>query len=137
MLTLAFFGVALVSALGFIVYAYLSARERQLEFAILRTLGFSFRQIVMLIGFEQIFIIVTGMGIGTWVGMRLSAVMMPFLQFTERGERVLPPFVFVTDWKTVLTTYGILGIVFVITISLVVLFFTRVSLNRTLRMGDQ
>ena len=136
-LTLAFFGVALVSALGFIVYAYLSARERQLEFAILRTLGFSFRQIVMLIGFEQIFIIVTGMGIGTWVGMRLSAVMMPFLQLTERGERVLPPFVFVTDWKTVLTTYGILGVVFVVTISLVVLFFTRVSLNRTLRMGDQ
>ena len=136
-LTLAFCGVALVSTLGFIVYAYLSARERQLEFAILRTLGFSFRQIITLIGFEQIFIIVAGMGIGTYVGIRLSGIMMPFLQLTEGGEKVLPPFVFVTDWKTVLTTYGILGVVFVITISLVVFYFSRVSLNRTLRMGDQ
>ncbi len=136
-LTLAFVSVALVSALGFIVYAYLSARGRQLEFAVLRTIGFSLRQIITLIGFEQIFIIVTGMGIGTYVGKLLSGVMMPFLQLTERGEKVLPPFVFVTDWKTVLTTYGILAVAFVITISLVVFFFTKVSLNRTLRMGDQ
>lgn len=136
-LTLAFFGVALVSGLGFVVYAYLSARGRQLEFAILRTLGFSFRQIITLIGFEQIFIIAVGMGIGTFVGMKLSGVMMPFLQLTERGERVLPPFVFVTDWGTIGVTYSILAIAFVVTISLVVLFFTRVALHRTLRMGDQ
>jgi ABC-type lipoprotein release transport system permease subunit len=136
-LTLAFFGVALVSGLGFVVYAYLSARGRQLEFAILRTLGFSFRQIITLIGFEQIFIIAVGMGIGTFVGMQLSGVMMPFLQLTERGERVLPPFVFVTDWATIGITYTILGIAFVVTLSLVVLFFTRVALSRTLRMGDQ
>ncbi len=136
-LTMAFFGVALVSALGFVVYAYLSARGRQLEFAILRTLGFSFRQVISLIGFEQIFIIVSGMGIGTYVGMRLSNVMLPFLQLTEKGERVLPPFVFVTDWKTIGITYGILAIAFIVTISMVVLFFTRVALSRTLRMGDQ
>jgi ABC-type lipoprotein release transport system permease subunit len=136
-LTLAFFGVALVSGLGFVVYAYLSARGRQLEFAILRTLGFSFRQIITLIGFEQIFIIAVGMGIGTYVGQRLSGVMMPFLQLTERGERVLPPFVFVTDWATIGVTYSVLAIAFVVTISLVVLFFTRVALHRTLRMGDQ
>lgn len=136
-LTLAFFGVALVSGLGFVVYAYLSARGRQLEFAILRTLGFSFRQIITLIGFEQLFIIVMGMGIGTFVGLRLSGVMMPFLQLTERGEKVVPPFAFVTDWATIGITYSVLGLAFVITISLVVLFFTRVALSRTLRMGDQ
>jgi len=127
----------LVSTLGFIVYAYLSARSRQLEFAILRTLGFSFRQVIALIGFEQIFIIVTGMGLGTYLGILLSRVMMPFLQLTEHGQRVLPPFIFVTDWQKVLTTYGMVAIGFVVTITLVVLYFTRVALHRTLRMGDQ
>jgi len=136
-LMLAFFGVALVSALGFIVYAYLSARSRQLEFAILRTLGFSLRQIIALIGFEQLFIILMGMGLGTYVGVVLSGVMMPFLQLTEHGQRVLPPFIFVTDWTTILTTYGVLAVSFAITISLVIVYFTRVTIYRTLRMGDQ
>lgn len=136
-LNLAFFGVILVSGLGFIVYAYLSARGRQLEFAILRTLGFSFRQIITLIGFEQLSIIIAGIGIGTYVGMLLSGVMMPFLQLTERGQQVLPPFKMVTDWATIGLTYGILAIAFIITISLVIFFFNRITISRTLRMGDQ
>jgi ABC-type antimicrobial peptide transport system permease subunit len=136
-LNLAFFGVVLVSGLGFIVYAYLSARGRQLEFAILRTLGFSFRQIITLIGFEQLSIIVIGIGIGTYVGMLLSGVMMPFLQLTERGEQVVPPFKMVTDWATISVTYCILAIAFVVTITLVIFFFNRITISRTLRMGDQ
>jgi ABC-type antimicrobial peptide transport system permease subunit len=136
-LRLAFFGVILVSGLGFIVYAYLSARGRQLEFAILRTLGFSFRQIIMMIGFEQISIIVIGIGLGTYVGMLLSGVMLPFLQLTERGQQVVPPFKMVNDWATISLAYGILTLAFIITISLVVLFFNRLTISRTLRMGDQ
>jgi len=136
-LLIAFLGVILVSGLGFIVYAYLSAQRRQLEFAILRTLGFSLRQIIGLICFEQLFIIIVGMGIGTLVGMRLSTMMMPFLQLTERGEMVLPPFILTTDWLTIGIAYIILAIAFAVTIFLVVLFFSRVALHRTLRMGEE
>ena len=136
-LLIAFMGVILVSSLGFIVYAYLSARSRQLEFAILRTQGFSLGQIIGLISFEQIFVIGTGMGIGTVVGRQLSSIMMPFLQLTEQGERVLPPFMPVIDWFTIGISYIILAIAFMVTISLVILFFSRVAISRTLRMGEQ
>jgi len=135
-LLIAFMGVILVSGLGFVVYAYLSAQGRQLEFAILRTLGFSFRQIIGLVCFEQVFIIIAGMGIGTLIGERLSYIMMPFLQLTERGERVLPPFVLTVDWFTIGIAGIILLIAFALTISLLVMFFSRVAIYRTLRMGD-
>jgi len=135
-LLIAFLGVILVSGLGFVVYSYLSARARQLEFAILRTLGFSLRQIIGLICFEQISIITVGMGIGTVVGLQLSTMMMPFLQLTERGAMVLPPFILTTDWLTIGIAYIILTVAFAVTISLVVLFFSRVALHRTLRMGE-
>ncbi|MEE8412995.1 MAG: FtsX-like permease family protein [Dehalococcoidales bacterium] len=136
MLMIALLGVILVSSLGFVVYTYLSAQKRQLDFAILRTLGFSFRQIVGLVCFEQLFIIVTGMGIGTLLGERLSYIMIPFLQLTEGGERVLPPFILTINWQTIGTTYAIIGAAFFITIFLVILFFSRVAIHRTLRMGD-
>lgn len=135
-LMVAFLGVILVSGLGFIVYSYLSAQSRQLEFAILRTLGFSLRQIIALVSFEQIFIIVSGMGIGTLIGLQLSSVMMPFLQLTEKGERVLPPFIVAIDWYTIGIAYVILAVAFLFTISLVILFFSRVAIHRALRMGD-
>ncbi len=135
-LIIAFLGVVLVSSLGFIVYNYLSAQGRQLDFAILRTLGFSLRQIIGLVCFEQLFIAIAGMGIGTIIGERLSYIMMPFLQLTEQGERVLPPFILTIDWQTIGIAYVIIAIAFVITISMVILFFYRVAIHQTLRMGD-
>jgi len=136
MLMIAFLGVILISSLGFVVYLYLSARARQLDFAILRTLGFSLRQIIGLVCFEQIFIILAGMGIGTIIGERLSYIMMPFLQLTEHGQRVLPPFILTINWGTIGIAYGIIAAAFIITISLVILFFSKVAIHRTLRMGD-
>ena len=135
-LLIAFLGIILVSGLGFVVYAYLSARGRQLEFAILRTLGFSLRQIIGLICLEQVFVIGSGMGIGTLLGMQLSSVMMPFLQLTEMGHKVLPPFVPVTDWFTIGIAYIILAVAFIVTISLVILFFSKVAIHRALRIGE-
>jgi len=135
-LIIAFLGVILVSGLGFVVYAYLSARGRQLEFAILRTLGFSLRQIIGLICLEQVFVIGSGMGIGTLLGMQLSSVMMPFLQLTEMGHKVLPPFIPVTDWFTIGIAYIILAVAFILTISLVILYFSKVAIHRALRIGE-
>jgi hypothetical protein len=135
-LLIAFLGVVLVSSLGFTVYSYLSAQGRKLDFAILRTIGFSLRQIIGLVCFEQLFIIIVGMGLGTIIGERLSYIMMPFLQLTEQGERVLPPFVLTIDWGTIGIAYGILFAAFIIAISLVILFFSRIAIHSTLRIGD-
>lgn len=135
-LLIAFLGVILVSGLGFVVYAYLSARGRQLEFAILRTLGFSLRQIIGLICLEQVFVVGSGIGIGTLLGLQLNSVMTPFLQLTEMGRRVLPPFMPVVDWPTVGIAYIILAVAFMLTISLVILFFSRVAIHRALRIGE-
>ncbi|MFC2010587.1 FtsX-like permease family protein [Chloroflexota bacterium] len=136
MLMIAFLGVILVSSLGFVVYSYLSAQGQQLDFVILRTQGFSLRQIVGLVCFEKLFIIIVGIGLGTIIGERLSYVMIPFLQLTERGERVLPSFVLTTNWGTIGIAYIILAAAFIITTFLVILFFSRVAIYRTLRMGE-
>lgn len=136
-LMITFLGVILVSSLGFVLYSYLSAQQRQLDFAILRTLGFSLRQIIGLVCFEQLFIILFGLGLGTIIGVRLSDIMMPFLQLTERGETVLPPFILTIDWGVISIAYALIALAFIITISLVILFFSRVAIYRTLRMGDR
>ena len=135
-LAIAFGAVLLLSAIGFLVYSYLTAQERALEFAILRTLGFSRWQVFSLVAFEHVFIIVAGMGLGTVVGIQVGRMMMGFLGTDERGREVLPPFILAISWASVLFAWGILSAVFVVTIGAVVLLYWRLAVHRALRIGD-
>ena len=135
-LLIALLGVVLISSLGFLVYSYLSARARQLDFAVLRAIGFSRRQIFGLLAFEQFVIIIFGLALGIVAGERLSTIMMPFLQLTEQGAKVLPPFVLSIDWVTISITFGILLLAFIITSYLLILSFSRSKIHETLRAGE-
>ncbi len=136
LLFIAFLAVLIVSALGFLVSAFLAAQSRALEFAILRTMGFSRRQILAVVSFEQLLIVAVAMGVGTLVGLRLGVLMLEFLGITERGEEVIPPFVQVTDWATIGVSYGILLTVFLTTIAIVVVLSGRLAVYRILRLGE-
>ena len=135
-LAISFGAVLLLSAIGFVVYSYLSAQQRGLEFAILRTLGFSRFQVFTVVFLEQSFIVIAGMGLGTVVGLRVGRLMMEFLGTDERGADVMPPFLLAVSWPEIFTVWGILGAVFVVTIAAVVLLYLRLEVHRALRIGD-
>ncbi len=135
-LFLCFAAVLLLTALGFVVYSYLSAQTRTLEFAVLRTMGLSGGQIVALVGFEQAFVIVAGAAAGTLLGLPLSRLMLGYLGITETGARVLPPFVSAVSWRTVAVADGLLVLVFAATIAALGLLYGRLAVHRALRMGE-
>lgn len=135
-LFLSFATVLLTTALGFIVYSYLSAQTRALEFAILRTMGFSGRQIIGLVAFEQAFVILTGSLVGTLLGLPLGRLMIGYMGITETGSEVLPPLVSRVSWATVAISNGILATMFIATIAVLIMLYTRLAVHRALRMGE-
>ncbi|MCY3655909.1 MAG: ABC transporter permease [Chloroflexi bacterium] len=135
-LAISFAAVLLLSAIGFLIYSYLTAQQRRLEFAVLRTLGFSRAQVFGVVLLEHLFVVVAGMGLGTIVGLQVGRLMMDFFGVDESGAEVLPPFALaVSRWEIVLV-WGILGAVFVLTVLAVVLLYARLALHRALRVGD-
>jgi ABC-type antimicrobial peptide transport system permease subunit len=135
LLFIAFGAVLILSCLGFLVHAYVSFRNRQLEFALLRTVGFSIRQLTVMVWLEQMLVIGTGLALGTWMGGRLGEIIMPFLGHDDWGDQVIPPFVMKVNWGALLITYAIMAVVFAgITLALIWLIH-RISLQRTLRLG--
>ncbi len=136
LLLIAFGAILILSGLGFLVHAYISFRNRELQFALMRTMGFSTRQLVSLMWLEQALVIAAGMALGTWMGGRLGAAIMPFLAHDERGARVLPPFVIEVGWQNLLFTYGAMAAIFTAIILGVIWFIRRMSLSRVLRLGD-
>ena len=135
-LAISFAAVLLLSAIGFLIYSYLTAQQRRLEFAVLRTLGFSRVQIFGVVLLEHLFVVLAGMGLGTIVGLQVGRLMMDFFGLDERGVAVLPPFALAVSRLEVTLVWGILGGVFVLTVLAVVLLYARLALHRALRVGD-
>ena len=136
LLLIAFGAILVLSSLGFLVHAYISFRNRELQFALMRTMGFTTRQLVSLMWLEQALVIAVGMALGTWMGGRLGETVMPFLGHDERGGQVLPPFVIEVGWQNLLVTYVAMGVIFTAIILGVIWFIRRMSLSRVLRLGD-
>jgi ABC-type antimicrobial peptide transport system permease subunit len=135
-LFLSFAAILILSAIGFLIYSYLTAEKRTLEFAVLRTMGFSRFQIAAVVGFEQCFVIGLGMIAGTLMGLRLGSLMINYMGVTETGDSVLPPMALHVSWLTAGTALLVLGAVFLSTIGVVVLMYSRLALHRVLRIGE-
>ena len=136
LLLIAFGAILILSSLGFLVHAYVSFRNRELEFALMRTIGISLRQLVALMWLEQALVIAVGMVLGTWMGGRLGATVMPFLGNDDQGSQVLPPFVIEASWRNLSVTYIAMAVIFGAIILGVIWFVRRMALSRVLRMGD-
>ena len=135
-LFLAFAAVLLLSALGFITHSGLSAQARSLEFAILRTMGMSGRQIIGVVTFEQVFVVAAGVAAGTFLGYPLSRLMIDAMGINEQGGSALPPLLPSISLAAILTVYTSLAIVVGVTVVALVLLYSRLAVSRALRMGE-
>lgn len=136
LLFIAFSAVLILSCLGFLVHAYVSFHNRQLQFALLRTVGLSMKQLVTMVWLEQALVIAAGMALGTWMGGRLGATIMPFLGHDDWGGQVVPPFAMEVNWGPLLLTYAAMLLAFAIISFGLVWFIHRISLQRILRLGE-
>ena len=136
LLFIAFSAVLILSCLGFLVHAYVSFRSREVQFALMRTIGFSMKQMITLVWLEQVLVIGTGLALGTWMGGRIGAIIMPFLGHDDRGGQVLPPYVIEVNWGTLGITYAAMVVVFALIITGVIWFIHKISLQRLLRLGE-
>ena len=136
LLFIAFSAVLILSALGFVVHSYVSFRSRAVQFGLMRTVGFSMKQLIVLVWVEQALVIAAGLALGTWMGGELGSIVMPFLAHDDLGRQVLPPFRMEVDWSTLAITYAAMSVIFASTILGVIVFIRTISLQRILRFGE-
>ena len=136
-LTLGFFASAVFAAVGFAVSAAVSARERLVEFALLRAVGMSPRQLGRWLSLEQGALVVVAMLMGTGVGALLTAVLLPLITLTQTGELAFPQVVIQYPWPTVVALQVIVGLVLAAIIAAMIMGLRRAGLGSVLRMGEE
>jgi putative ABC transport system permease protein len=128
--------VLVVSAVGFLVHTRVSFNARRTEFALLRSIGLSMRQLLSLVVIEQVLVIGVAIALGVFMGARLGNTIMPYLANSGEGARLVPPMLVQIDWAGFATTFGMLGGVFTLVLVAILVSVYTMSIHRAMRMGE-
>jgi putative ABC transport system permease protein len=128
LLTISFLVAALLTFLGYLLYAVLALRNRMLQFGLLRAMGLARAALSTSVVVEQAFLLAAGIAGGLYVGAWTAFLFLPFFQAAS-GTSV-PPFI-ITGAGSALWRMGIL-----MALLLAVTIIGLLQVLRGLRIGE-
>lgn len=135
-LLLGFVAALVFAVLGFVSNAAVSLRERRTEFALVRALGMSPRQLVSWLLLENGFLVLLSLVGGTVLGLLLSWLVLPLISVNQDATSVFPALQVVIPWETI-TLLELALLLIVVSVSGALAFFLRrMGLGSLLRLGE-
>jgi hypothetical protein len=125
------------ASIGFVVAATVSTRERQGEFALLRALGLSGRQLSVWLSLEHAFLLTIGIATGLALGLLLAWLVLPFSTLTSSGTVAVPSPIVVIPWPSLLPIAAVAGGVFAVTLLVLRGQLLNVRIGDVLRGRDE
>jgi putative ABC transport system permease protein len=135
-LSVGFFAAGLLTVLGFLLYALFSFRRRFIELGVLRAIGLSYGQMVSYLAWELAFLILMGIGAGTFLGVGAATWFIPYLQLGYGEAAYIPPYIIQISWPAILQIYSLFGIVFVLGLIGLVILLQRMKISQAIKLGE-
>ena len=136
MLTISFIITALLSFLGFFLYAVFSLRRRLIELGVLRAIGLSTKQMAATLAWEFVSLIFSGAAIGTIVGIFSSRYFVPYMQIGTTELSQTPPYFINIAWTEIFQIYGLLIFLFILLVVALVSFLRRIKIFEAIKLGE-
>jgi putative ABC transport system permease protein len=136
LLSVGFLAAAALTVLGFLVYAVVSFQRRFIELGMLRAIGLSVGQMAIYLAGEQALLILTGVGLGTALGLLASRIFIPYFQIGSDKSALVPPFIVEIAWQQLGTIYAIFGIMFILAVTVLFVLLIRMKIFEAIKMGE-
>lgn len=136
LLSVGFLASALLTVLGFLLYALFSFRRRYIEMGMLRAIGLSIRQMTALLAAELAFLILLGIGVGTALGVFASQLFVPFLQIGASAQSQYPPFQIQIAWSSIAEIYILFALLFIAALSVLSALLVRMKIFQAIKLGE-
>jgi putative ABC transport system permease protein len=136
LLSVGFTAAAVLTVLGFLLYALFSFRRRFIEFGVLRAVGLSAAQMTAFLGWELAFLILTGGALGTGLGALVSKFFIPFLQIGADEASRIPPYSVDIAWPAIFRVYVLFGLLFVVALVILVVMLRRMKIFQAIKLGE-
>jgi hypothetical protein len=136
-LYIGFAAAAVFAVIGFAVSSAVSAVERRTEFAVLRSLGLSGRQLSGALALEGGLTVCLALAAGTALGALLAWFVLPYVSLNGEGGRPFPEVVVHFPWKMVALLEGALLLCLAAVVAVEIRLLGRIRLAPALRAGEE
>jgi putative ABC transport system permease protein len=136
LLSVGFVSSALLTVLGFLLYALFSFRRRFIEMGMLRAIGLSIQQMTSLLAAELAFLVLLGIGVGTALGVFASRLFVPFLQIGASAQSQYPPFQIEIAWLSIAQIYVLFIVLFLVALSALSGLLIRMKIFQAIKLGE-
>ena len=135
-LFIGFAAAAILTVVGFFLYALFSYQRQFIELGILRAGGLSRVQMATYMAFELVFLILFGSAVGTGLGVLISTRFIPYLQIGTESAARIPPFQVIVAWPAIFRIYGLFGFLFVAILAVLVVKLQRMKIFQAIKLGE-
>ncbi len=135
-LSVGFLAAALLTVLGFLLYALFSFRRRFIELGTLRAMGLSSGQMTTFLAWELAFLIFLGLIAGTFLGSLISEIFIPYLQVGADPQSTTPPFQVQIAWDAIMRIYALFGTLFFVALSVLAVLLLRMKIFQAIKLGE-
>ena len=135
-LYIGFAAAAIFAVIGFAVSSAISAAERKTEFAVLRSVGLSKRQLSGALALEGGLTVFLALAAGTALGVLLAWFVLPYVSLSGEGGRPFPEVIVHFPWTTALLLEGALLLTLALVVAIEIRILARVRLAPALRAGE-
>ena len=136
LLSVGFIASALLTVLGFFLYAVFSFRRRMIELGILRAIGLSVQRMMGFIAWELGLLIFSGLTLGTGLGIWISQQFIPLLQTGSRQADFVPPYLVEIAWPAISQIYVLFGLLFLAAFGMLSLLLRRMKVFEAVKLGE-
>jgi putative ABC transport system permease protein len=134
LLSTGFIASAILTVLGLLMYAVFSYQRRLVELGVLRAVGLSTEGMTRLVAWELVLLIVSGILLGTTLGVMVSRFFIPFLQIGTTYP--VPPVLVEIAWDAVSQVYFLFGVLFYVALASLVMLATRLRIFMAIKLGE-
>jgi ABC-type antimicrobial peptide transport system permease subunit len=135
-LALGFAVTGLFAVVGLVVSGAVSARQRRTEFALLRALGLSGRQLFGSLWLENGSVVLVSLVAGTGLGLVMAWIALPFITVTQAAADPVPPVIVEMPWDRILGLEILSAVALAVAVVLIGTVLRRLGVGGVLRMGE-
>ncbi|CAG7629577.1 hypothetical protein PAECIP111802_01568 [Paenibacillus allorhizosphaerae] len=135
-MTLGFLISIIISFCGFLLYWVLSLSGRVLQLGILRAMGISFRQLMVMLVGEQLMTSGAAIAIGVLLGNVTSRLFVPMFQLSLQTSSQVPPFQVTFDPRDQMQLYMIVGVMLAIGLFILGSMLSRIKIHQAVKLGE-
>jgi len=136
LLSVSFITSAVLTVLGFFLYALFSLQRRTVELGILRAVGLSRSRMIRLVAWELVLLVAGGLLLGTALGVMVSRQFIPYLQAGNDLRAAAPPYLVEIAWGAVAQIYVLFGALFVAALVALSWRLLRIKLFESIKLGE-